>query len=96
MQTPSSCLEARTPSFPAVVSKVVGFLGASEESSPRVLIAPRKEKTKQLVNARHQLYQLVLELQEARRNVSRRPIVWAGGGGLRCPSHQGPRSRNVT
>lgn len=96
VQTPSSRLEARTPSFPAMVSQVVGFPGASGEPSPRVLIARREEKTQQLADARHQLYQLVLELQEARHNVSRRPIVWAGGGGLGRPSHRGPRPRTVT
>lgn len=64
---------------------MVGSSGASEKAlSMCPLNGPREEKTEQLVDTRHEVDQLVLELQKVKQEVSRSPFcrVWRGRAGL--------------
>lgn len=61
-----------------------------EALSPRVpRITPREEKTEQLVDTRHEVDQLVLELQKVKQEVSAKACacVWRGWWRLGCPGN---------
>lgn len=44
--------------------------------SPRLPIIPREEKTEQLADTWYEVDLLMLELQDAHRDVSGKPILW--------------------
>lgn len=87
---PSSPTEARFPLLSPLRSCKVGGLFRCFRGSPPsacvLRLTPREEKTEQLVDTRHEVDQLVLELQKVKQEVSR-----VGRGGPELPSDCGPR-----